>query len=442
MQKCAALVLLLSIAPLVQAQETGGTLNLRDLLTSFLLNGITLAAPPDIGVPSHAAHFISEDSLQFAAVQQFSNQFATQISSYPLPSPGGGFTYELDPALGVLTRSSESFGSVFGERADTIGKNRFNFGINHSAFSYEKLGRYDLRDGDLKLVFTHQDVNNDHSNFQPWVEGDIITAQLFLKVQSDITAFIVNYGVTERLDVGAAIPMVNVSLDARSNLAVQRLATGITSPIHVFRNGTQNDVISQSGSASGVGDVALRVKYGLLKQPRRGVALAVDVRLPTGEQRDLLGTGAARVGVTAIGSFTTGRFSPHLNLGYSVSQDVDDLEQPNELTYVVGFDLAVSPRLTLGADLLGTRRFDTGVVKVEDTEFQANVAPSGPPQIITASFPRLAVAGGDATTYLGSIGVKANPIGNLLLTINGLFGVAGDGLQPRFAPMFGIDYSF
>lgn len=442
MRKCAALILLLAMAPPGLAHETSATFNLRDLLTNFLLGGITLAEPQETGVPSHSAHFISADSLQFAAVQQFSSQFATQLSSYPLPSPGGGFTYQLDPALGVLTRSSESFGSVFAERADTIGRNRFNIGINHSTFSFEKLGRYDLRDGDLELVFTHQDVNHDRSNLQPWVEGDLITAQLFLKVQSDITAFIVNYGVTERLDVGAAIPMVSVSLDARSDVAVQRLATGSTSPIHVFRNGTRSDVIAQSGSASGVGDVALRVKYRMLKNRRGGLALAADVRLPTGESRDLLGTGAARAGLTAIGSLTAGRFSPHVNLGYSVSQDAGEVEQPDELTWVAGFDLAVHPRLTLGADLLGTRRFDAGVVHVEDTTFQANVAPAGPPQIVTASFPRLAVSGGDATTYLGSIGVKVNPFGNLLLTINGLFGVAGDGLRPRFAPMLGVDYSF
>lgn len=444
MKKCAVILLLLACTHTVSAQHSpAGTLNLRDLLTSFLLNGIFLAdPPPDSGFQTHAAHFISEDSLQFAAVQQFSNEFASQVSSYPLPSPGGGFTYAFDPAVGTLTRSSESFGPIFGERADTIGRGRFNIGVNHTSYSFSEIGDASLRDGDLRLVFTHEDVNRDQSQLSPWFEGDILTARLYLKVESEVTAFIVNYGVSDRLDIGAAIPMVNVSVDARSDVNVQRLATGSASPIHVFPNGTQSDVIGQRGTASGVGDVALRLKYRVLKNPRAGLSLAADLRLPTGESADLLGTGAARVGAIAIGSLTAGRFSPHLNVGYSVSQEVRGVEQPDELTYAAGFDLAVSPRLTVAMDLLGTRRIDAGIVDVQETSFQANVAPGGPPQIINASFPRLVVREGDATTYLGSVGVKMNPVGNLLLTVNGIFGVQGDGLKPRFAPMFGVDYSF
>lgn len=436
--RSAALVALLLLSPTLSAQ----TLDLRDLLTNFLLEGITLADPAAGSTfPTHAAHFISADSLQFAAVQQFSNQFATQVSSYPLPSPGGGFTYELDPTLGVLTRSSDSFGPVFGERAGTIGRGRFNIGVSHTSFTFENLGENNLRDGDLKLVFTHEDVNRDHSSLTPFFEGDILTAQLFLKVESNVTAFIMNYGVTDRLDIGAAVPLVNVSVEARSDVSVQRLATG-TVPIHVFPNGTTQDVISQRGSASGVGDVALRLKYHVVDRPKGGIALAADVRLPTGESRDLLGTGAARLGAVAIGSMTVGRFSPHVNVGYATSQDVDGVEQPDELTYVGGFDLAVSPRLTVAMDLLGNRRIDSGVVKVEETTFTANTATSGAPVLVTTSFPRLVVEDGDATNYLGSIGVKMNPFGSLLLTVNGLFGVQGDGLQPRFSPMFGVDYSF
>lgn len=417
--------------------------NLRDLLTDFLRTGITLADPPaDSGFPSHAAHFIGEDSPQLAALQQFSNQFAAQVSGYPLPSPGGGFTYTFDPELGVLTRSSESFGPVFGERADTIGRGRFNLGINHSVYSFEELGDIALRDGELKLVFTHEDSNRDDSHHSLWFEGDVVTAQLFLKVESEVTAFVMNYGLTDRLDFGAAIPMVNVSLDARSELHVERIATGEESPIHVFPNGTRHDVITQSGTASGVGDIALRLKYQLVQSDRGRIAVATDVRLPTGERRDLLGTGAARVGGLLIGSLSAGRVSPHAMVGYSVSGDVDGVEQPDQLTYSAGFDVAVHPRMTFALDVLGTTRLDSGLVEVRDEVFEANVNPGGPPELVTAEFPRLIVSEGDASTYLGSIGMKVNPVGNVLLTLNGLFALEGDGLKMRFAPMFGIDYSF
>lgn len=421
----------------------GQSFNLRDLLTDFLREGITLADPPaDSGFPSHAAHFIGEDSPQLAALQQFSNQFASQLSGYPLPSPGGGFTYTFDSELGTLTRSSESFGPVFGERADTIGSGRFNVGINHSSYTFEELGAIDLRDGGLQLVFTHEDSNRDEDPFNPWFEGDVVTASLLLKVESEVTSFVMNYGLTDRLDFGAAIPLVSVSLDARSDLRVQRIATGDDSPIHVFPNGTSRDVITQSGSASGVGDIALRLKYQVLQTSRGRVAVAGDVRLPTGEYRDLLGTGATRVGALVIGSLTAGRFSPHANVGYSVSDDVEGVDQPDQLSYNLGFDLAVHPKLTFALDLLGTTRIDGGRVDVRNEQFEANVNPGGAPEIVTASFPRLVVSQGNATTLLGSTGVKMNPFGNVLLTLNGLFSLEGDGLKMRFAPMFGIDYSF
>ena len=58
----------------------------------------------------------------------------------------------------------------------------------------------------------------------------------------------------------------------------------------------------------------------------------------------LRGRALGCVGAVAIGSLTMGRFSPHLNLGYSVSGDVNGVEQPDELSTAIGFDLAILKR--------------------------------------------------------------------------------------------------
>src|SRR6478672_2871511 len=183
--------------------------NLRDLLTEFLREGITLA-PPAPPFPSHEAHFIAADSPQFQAVQQFSAALANELSAFPIASSAGGFTYRFDPALGVFTRTSDSFGPVYAERADTIGKGKFNIGINYSHYTFDRIDDLALRDGDVRLVFTHQDVNNDMNNLEPFVEGDVITAALFVKIETDITALVVSYGVSDRLDIGLAVPLVSV----------------------------------------------------------------------------------------------------------------------------------------------------------------------------------------------------------------------------------------
>lgn len=417
--------------------------NLRDLLTEFLREGITLA-PPEPPFPSHEAHFIAEDSPQFRAMQQFSAGLANQLSSFPIASSAGGFTYRFDPALGVFTRSADSFGPVYAERADTIGKGKFNLGINYSHFTFDRIDNLALRDGEVRLVFTHQDVNRDQSNLSPWFEGDIITTRLFLKIETDITAFVVSYGVTDRLDLGVAIPLVHVDLDAQADATIERIATSTSAPdIHRFVNGGTSETFRRGGSASGVGDVVVRGKFQLLRGDLGGLSIAEDLRLPTGEERDLLGTGATQAKTFVVGSLRLGGFSPHANAGYTWSSNTeDDTEVPDEISYTVGFDWAVSPRMTFAVDVLGRKFIDSRTVSVVETTFQANTNPGGPPNIVTATFPRLVAEQGDSNSILGSIGLKINPFGNFLLTVNGLFRLNDEGLQDDFSPLVGVDYSF
>ena len=436
--------LCLAAMGLFAARASGQAFNLRDLLTEFLREGITLA-PPASG-PSHVAHFIGEDSPQFLALQQFSAAIANQLSSFPLASSAGGFTYQFDPALGVFTRSADSFGPIYAERAETIGKGKFNLGFNYSHFTFDHLDRLALRDGEVRLVFTHADVNHDGSNLQPFVEGDVITARVFLKIETNIAAFVMSYGVSDRLDVGLAVPLVHVSLEAQTDATIERLATGGVAPdIHRFLNGGSTESFRQSGSASGVGDVILRGKYQFLRGDRGGLAVAEDLRLPTGEERDLLGTGATQARTFLIGSIRLASISPHVNAGYTWSSKAGGgRDIPDEIGYTAGFDWTVSPRMTVAVDVLGRNFRNTRSVRVVNTTFQANTNPnpSTPPTIVTQTFPRLIAEKGDSNSVLGSIGVKINPFGNFLLTVNGLFSLNHEGLQDKFAPLIGVDYSF
>ncbi len=435
------LLALVSAAPL-RAQS----FNLRDLLTDFLRDGIVLSdPPPGSPFPSHSHHFVAETSPEFLALQQFNNQIANQLSSFPLASSSGGFSYTYDPKLGVFTRTSDSFGPIYAERADTIGKGRFNLGLNFSHFTFNDINNLSLRDGDLRLVFTHEDINHDGTNFQPFFEGDVITAQLFLKIQSDITAFVLTYGVTDRFDIGAAIPLVSISIDAQTDATIQRLATAANPAIHTFVGGGSEATIKQSGSASGVGDVVLRGKYRFTSSPKFGFALGTDVRLPTGDYRDLLGTGALEVRAYMIGSAHLGAFSPHLNAGYTWAlHPAASVSVADEINYTGGFDWALSPRFTVVVDAIGRTFRNTQSVQVVDATFFANTNPSSaqPPTVVSAEFPRLVTTTANLNTLLGSVGFRVNPVGNLLLTVNGLFSISKKGLRDDFTPLVAIDYAF
>src|SRR5207244_6540629 len=104
-------------------------------------------------------------------------------------------------------------------------------------------------------------------------------------------------------------------IEARTDATIDKLATGgssTTSGIHKFPNGEDSATFQQSGSASGVGDVVLRGKFRAISSGRAGLAFGLDVRLPTGEERDLLGTGVTQVKGFRIGSAHLATFSPHV----------------------------------------------------------------------------------------------------------------------------------
>lgn len=433
--------LLAVVVALAPGWLSAQSFNLRDLLVDFFRQGITLAEPPAGSTfPSHAHHFIGDASL--VPLEQLNDQLAIQLSTFPLASSAGGFTYHLDPALGVFTRATDSFGPIYTERADTIGKGKFAFGVNFSHFSFDRIDDLRLREGDVRIVFSHQDLNPSPCCLRPFFEGDVIETRLSLKIQTNITAFTVSYGVTDRFDVGAAVPVVDVKIDARTDASIHKLATGGSSTtigIHRFPSGEDAATFQQSGSASGVGDVVLRGKYRLTSSPRAGLAVGLDARLPTGEELDLLGTGATQIKGYLIGSAHLGSFSPHVNAGYAWSNH----GIPDELDYSAGFDWSLSPRLTFVVDALGRTLRATRVLRVVDTTFQYNTNPATDPvDLHTATLKQLVATEQDSTSVVGSVGFKVNPVGNLLVTVNGLFSLNGRGLQAKFSPLVGLDYSF
>src|SRR5512144_1869374 len=217
--------------------------NLRDLLTDFFRQGITLAEPPaGSPFPSHAHHFVGDASL--VPLEQLNNELAIQLSTFPLASSAGGFAYRLDPALGVFTRVTDSFGPIYTERADTNGKGKFAMGLNFSYFSFNRIDDIGLRSSGVDIVLTHQDLPPAGCCLRHFLEGDVITTRTFLKIQTNITALTMSYGVTDSLDVGAAIPVVRVQIEAQTEATIDKLATGgkaATVGIHKFPNGEDSE---------------------------------------------------------------------------------------------------------------------------------------------------------------------------------------------------------
>ena len=385
---------------------------------------------------THSAHFNSAFQAEFT---QFNISLASQLASVPLPSPASGFTYELDPALGVFKRSTQSFGPILAERAETIGKKKVSLGFNYQYFTFDTIEGVDL--GNVPAVFTHD-------NAAPGGRADVVTTSnaIDLKV-GQFTAFL-SYGLADGVDISAAVPFVKVDLGVVSQATVQRIGTASSPATHFFRDpsapGTfgTTKTFSQSGSASGIGDVVGRLKGRLVKSGATGVAVGVDVRFPTGDEQDLLGSGAWGVKPFAVLSVSQKVLSPHLNVGFQwngksvLAGDVRTgvkKSLPNQILYDAGVDIGVTPRITLALDLLGRR-----VLKSPRLQTETFHALQG-----GLTFPSIHfIQDADFNVTTGAAGVKVNAGGKLLLDFNVLFKLDNAGLRDKVTPLVGFEYSF
>ena len=122
-----------------------------------------------------------------------------------------------------------------------------------------------------------------------------------LRFRTDTVTLNGTVGITDRFDISAGIPFI------RLNLEGQRVDT--------YRG---RELLQATGSASaaGLGDVMLRARYNVYRSGASGMAIGGEVRLPTGNEEDLLGAGNSFT-PRLIGSYEQDRVGIHGELGYT-----------------------------------------------------------------------------------------------------------------------------
>lgn len=387
---------------------------------------------------THSAHFNSAFQAEFT---QFNISLASQLAAVPLPSPASGFTYSLDSSLGVMKRSTQSFGPIYTERADTIGKNKFSLGINYQRFTFDTIEGVGL--GKVPAVFTH-----DGAPTVPPVNGrsDVVATMNSIGIAVDQATVLFSYGILDRLDLSLAVPVVRVDMTVVSDATIQRIGTASSPATHFYTDPTTGGLgitkrFTQSGSASGLGDLVVRLKGNAIKSGHAGLALGADLRIPTGDELKLLGSGAASVKPFLAFSVAAGRAAPHINLGYSwngksvLAGNVLTGEKkslPNELVWAAGLDWGVFERLTVALDVLGRRVIDSP--RLQSSTFASIDGKT--------TLPDIKFGTGSFDVVNGAVGIKMNPWGKLLFDLNVLFKLNNAGLRDKITPFFGLEYSF
>jgi hypothetical protein len=414
------------------------TVNVRQLSRIFTdlygPDGLVVNSSVDLaGGVSHSAHFNSGFEGEFS---QFGTALTGQLVSLPLPPPASGFTFQFDPGLGVFTRTTTSFGPILSERAETIGARRVAVGFAYQRLAFDSIEGMDL--GAVPAVFTH-----DNAELRGGRE-DVVTTLNTIEAEVTRSAAFVSYGVTNALDVSVAIPFVTADVVVTSDATIRRLGTTVPE-IHFFRAlddgvGTRR-LFTAFGHASGPGDVTVRLKQTMSRADRQGVALGLDLRLPTGDERNLLGTGAPGVQPFAVWSATYGAISPHANVGYQWNgssilggdPDAGNAEDLSDVgVYSLGAVLAIHPRVTAAVDVLGRYVIDSPRVRPE--EFHALDGRS--------VFPNIGFTSGSFNELSGAVGLKVNILGQLLVNANMLVRLNSVGLRDKVSPLIGVEYAF
>ena len=307
-------------------------------------DGITL------GNAFHSAHF---NAVGIAAFNDLSTTLIAGLGQNALTSASTSVTFDLE--LGIAT-TEESLGPLLAERATTVGKDKINLGLSFTSISFSSVDSTDL--DQIELIFPHQDCCDAvFGNVPdgiigppgPGFELDVIELNIELELKQHILSFFSTYGITDRWDVGAVIPILQTVAKSR---AVARVVDNGGGPnFHTFVGAPDSADSSAGGSKTGIGDILLRSKYRFTPDESWGdMALVGQIGIPTGDADQLLGTGEARFLGMFIASREGKRLSPHLNFGYEATTG---LSTADSLRYTVGSDAKITDSFSAALELLG-----------------------------------------------------------------------------------------
>jgi len=486
--------------------------------------------PPKV-VDSHPGHFASDFSTTLSPL---TGNIARQANLLPLASPSSGVLLTYDSSLKTFVVSTDSLGPILGERGDTIGRHKLFLGFSYQYFNFDQIDGINLRS--VPAVFAHRpDTNDDGSssscnssvsappsanlNGCAFVRDAIGTQNSIALTVNQYTGYI-TFGLTSHVDVSMVIPFETVRFNVFSNATIILGSDGSWKPtpgspdallfnqnqtntngnpyfFHLLRGcPNTSPAAGPSGlapqclnhrfpdpnflgsgssavnSASGIGDVVARVKWNAWSGEHMRFASGLDVRFPSGDALNFLGSGSYGVKPFVVFSYKA-RVSPHVLFGYEwnsnsiltsrqITLTVFGAPQqqnkglttgqkgymPSDFVYTAGIDAGITKWLTGAFDIVGARFLRAGTESVTSQPFLApcnsgcTVLPSPNTVSMNSLLPH-----NDASYSIdnASIGAKIRPIpkaSRLVLTANVLVRLDGGGLHSKPAPLVGLGYTF
>jgi len=355
---------------------------------------------------------------------------------FPVVATVPGFSYVYNPTLQTFERSTH-LGPVFSERAETLGRGRFEIGLSYLYADLDQVNGDDLGE------YTG-------TSFLTELDGGLVA---FLDSRIDFSEFSIQhhwlnasftYGITDRWDANLLVPMVQTSLTLRGR---QRYVVAVCQPpacgsadLQTIAS-TAPRTIRADGDRFGVGDLLVRTKYRFLEGPVN-VAAVLTLRLPTGDEEDFQGLGDTAITPSLVAAAPLGAgFSMYGNFGFEVNADDP---QRNRVRYALGAAYQVIERVAILADVIGSSSFiddDFVVPSRRGAEVVKNVDGNSPnglniePQSETYSIPR-----SDVVDL--AVGAKVSLAGGATAFIGAIVPLTDDGIRAEVIPTGGIEIGF
>ena len=347
---------------------------------------------------------------------------AAEIATQPFGSSSGGFIFKLDTTTGLLARTTTTFGPMFGERALTSGEGQVSVGASFRSSSFDKVT-------DLPLS------NLPFGTVTASTPAATRTTTGNVELTAKTVAIFSTIGVTDNFDIAVVVPLVTVELAGRSTV--------------VNGSGVVTRLAETDNVFSGLGDISALAKYRIVKfsgapiPDPGGIALIVNVRLPTGSRENLRGLGITRTLVSGVASGGRGRLRPYAGAGFEFwSKGVDVAAAPGETVsirhqfqYSGGIELEAAPKLTILLEYIGQKIMGGGQIGIAPDPVTAGL-PS-----VTSATSMVALPDGISKSLLAP-GMKVNLKGKLLLNLSALITLQNNGLHAKVTPVAGINLTF
>ncbi len=397
--KKSCIVLLVALVILIVSPVQTFSYDLEDILQQLYLEdgvpGIQLSTVTDPG-------FTTLILGPAGTLVKLNSSIGTEASSVLLNSAVPSFGIIFDLETGLPERTTETFGPIYSERAQTIGRSKLKVGFSYTWLDFDEWEGDDI-EGLAATTSTTSSLPD------PFLD-DTIEVDLSFDIDEHIFAFTSVYGVTDNFDIGVLVPYIILDYDVTANAIVRLGPDGAGGPpVHDFDGTADNSTSSVGKEVDGIGDIVLRGKYFVAEAEYADVAAALDIKFPTGDEDNFLGTGGYNFTPFIIlsRSFNESRFNPHINIGYEFNEQDHDR---NQVIYALGFDSMITDRVTAAVDFLGSNETDGDDI-------------------------------GD-DIYDLSLGVKINPMRELILFANVQIPLNDEGLRSDFIPSAGIEYTF